>query len=214
MVTNPTYKSYSAQIAKLFCKEQTNRILCEASVVERLNNYLDDTTYPVFLSKLSTGGRMYITNIESLENKGFRIVIVDLITGVRETAWWVVSWNMPYYGQLASVLLSHQFNIISSNKTFDKTNSGNIRITWNPIKPAYGIIFVPSEPPGSNIDPPSGGSGGGGYPAPGGGGQIIQTPPQANAPLAPAGGFDIGGLLENPLLIGALALGLFLMLKK
>ena len=146
MVTNPLYKNYSRQIAKLFCSEDQNKVLCEASIEGRLNTFLDDITYPIFLSKLNSG-RQYVTTVEQLQNKGFRIVIVDLITGERATAWWDHSWNLPYLSKIPTIFLSHQFNIISANKTFNDENKYDVRITWNPIKATYGITFVPQQPP-------------------------------------------------------------------
>lgn len=210
MVTNPTYKNYSTQIAKLFCKEDTNKILCEAGIIERLNTYLDNNTYPVFLAKLNSG-RIYITNAENFKDYGFRIVITDIITGERSTAWWEVPYKYPYLSKIPGKLLQHQFNIISQNKTFSETDKSDIRITWNPIKPAYGITYVPQQVPG--YTPPSiipGGNGGGG------GGQIQIIPTQK--PTTPVqtpdpGGIDFSSLLSNPIVLIGGGLVLYLLLK-
>jgi len=215
MVTNNTYKNYSRQIAKLFCSDQENKILCEASITERLNTFLDDYTYPYFLAKLNSG-RQYITNLEQFQNKGFRIVLVDLITGERVTAWWNIEYNLPYYSKLPGKLLSHQFNIISANKTFDQSNASDIRITWNPTKTNYGITFVPVSVPG--YTPPGGG--GGGYTPPGGGGgggiQITPNPPNQNPSLPNETNFDLKEFLNNPMVLigGGLLLFYFLMKDK
>lgn len=208
MVTNQTFKSYSSQIAELFCKDSTNKVLCKASVSERLNTFLNDAIYPIFLSKLSEGGRVYITSLESFQNKGFRIVLVDLITGERQTAWWEVPNNMPYYGILPAKLQSHKYYIISENKTFSAANGSDIRITHNPIKPGYELTFVPYTPPGGT---PGGGTpGGNGTP----GGQIINTP----APMQPVStvpGTEIfpGVDLKTILLIGGAGLAAWFLLK-
>jgi hypothetical protein len=217
VVTNSTYKSYSNQIAKLFCKDAQNKILCEATIAERLNSFLDDYTYPFFLAKLGSG-RSYATNLEAFQNKGFRVVIIDLITGERETAWWTVIWNMPYYGKLPGVLLSHQYNIISANKTFSADNREDIRITWNPIKPSYGITFIP-DTVGQGGNGGNGGGGGGPRvpPAGGGGGTIGLTPPTqtGGSQTQQATGFDFKSLLENPMvLIGAGLLAVYFLMKK
>lgn len=215
MVTNNTYKSYSRQIAKLFCSEQQNKVLCEATIAERLNNFLDDYTYPVFLSKLNSG-RMYITNLEAFQNKGFRVVITDLITGEYATAWWTIPYNLPYYGQLANILNSHKFNIISANKTFNEANRSDIRITWNATKPNYEITFVPYTPPG--VTPGSGTPGitpGSGTP-----GQIIPTPSQPQlTPGSPGAepGIDLQGfldLLTNPIVIIVGGVAIYYLMKK
>lgn len=204
MVTNSTYKSYSTQIAKLFCKESENKILCEAGIIERLNTYLDNNVYPVFLSKLNSG-RVYVTNAENFKDYGFRIVVTDIITGDRETAWWEMPYRMPYLSKVPGKLLQHNFNIISSNKTFDDANKNDIRITWNPLKPSYGITFVPQQVPG--YTPPSITPGGGG-------GQIQITPTPATPVQTPdPGGIDFGSLLSNPLVLVGAGIVLFLLLK-
>ena len=211
MVTNPTYKNYSIQIAKHFCKDDQNKLICEASISNRLNTFLDDYTYPIFLSKL-VSGRQYITGLEAFKDYGFRIVITDLITGVRETAWWEIPFKYPYLGKLPGKLLQHQYNIISANKTFSDENKEDLRITHNPIKQSYGVTFIPAQPPG--YVPPGGG---GSYVPPGGGGNIIPTPlPPSNVPNVPAAsGFDIKSLLENPMvLIGIGVAAYFLLIKK
>ena len=226
MVTKQLYKTYSTQIAKLFCKDQVNKVLCEAGIAERLNTYLDDSTYPIFLSKLGSG-RMYITNLEAFQNKGFRIVLTDLITGEYATAWWTVPYNLPYYSQLKSKLESHKYYIISANKNFDGTNRSDIRITWNSVKPSYEITFVPYVPPGgggSYVPPGGGGSyvppgGGGSYVPPGGGGLIIQKPKPD--PLLPGSGsapaFDLQGILDfltNPVVLIIGGVVIFYLIKK
>jgi len=212
MVTNQTYKNYSSQIAALFCDGQENVPLCKASIIQRLNTYLDDYTYPYFLAKLPSG-RQYITNLEAFQNKGFRIVITDLITGVRETAWWEIPYNYPYLGKLPGKLLQHQFNIISANKTFTEADKSDYRITFNPIKTSYGITFVPPNVGGGGTPGGGGGTPGGG--TPGGGGQIIPTPAQQQPSMPGETGFDIKTLLENPLvLIGGAVLLFFLMKDK
>lgn len=155
MVTNQVFKNYSNQIAELFCSDSENKVLCMASVSNRLNTFLDDSIYPVFLSKLSEGGRFYITNLENFQNKGFRIVIVDLISGERQTAWWTIEYNYPYLSKLPAKLQSHKYYIISKNKTFNESDKSEIRITYNPEKPGYNIAFVPSQiPPGGGGSPP------------------------------------------------------------
>ena len=212
MVTNSLYKNYSNQIAKLFCTEQVNKILCEASISERLNTYLDDYTYPIFLSRLAQG-RGYITNVEAFQNNGFRVVLIDLITGERVTAWWDIPYSMPYYGKLAGKLLSHKYEIISANKTFSQQNATDIRITWNAIKPSYGITFVPGNVgTGGGGSSGSGGSGSGG----GGGGQITQTGSgQTQAQTQAAGGFNFQEILSNPLILVGVGLAFyFLLIKK
>jgi len=208
MVSNSLYKSYCNQIAKLFCVENSNKVLCEASLSSRLIQYLDDATFPYFLAKLESG-RQYITNVEQLQNKGFRIVVTDLITGLRQTAWWDHAWNLPYLSKIPSIMLSHQFNIISANKTFDNENWSDFRITHNPIKKNYGITFIPNTPPG--YVPPGGG---GGYVPPGGGGTIIKTPP-TQIPATAASGFNFEEILNNPIiLIGAGLLAIYFIMKK
>jgi len=208
MVTKAQYKNYSAQIAELFCSDQTNKVLCKASITERLNTFLDDSIYPVFLSKLSEGGRVYITNLEQFQNKGFRIVLVDLITGERQTAWWTIPYNLPYYGQLPGKLQSHKYYIISNNKTFNSTNRSEIRITHNPEKLGYNLTFVPVEPPGGIP---------GGTPGGTPGGKIINSP-APNIPTAPgtAPGTDLfaGFDLTTILLIGGVGLAAWYLLKK
>jgi hypothetical protein len=213
MVTKTTYKNYSNQIAKLFCKDDLNKVLCEASIINRLNNFLDDYTYPYFLAKLNSG-RQYIINLEQFQNKGFRIVLTDLITGERQTAWWDIAYNLPYLSKLPGKLLNHQFNIISANKTFTEADKTDYRITWNPLKANYGITFVPSQVPGYN--PPGGGGGGYVPPGGGGGGGIQITPGEVPGVNVPAmSGFDFGELLKNPIvLIGAGLAAYFLLIKK
>ena len=205
MVTNSTYKSYSNQIAELFCKESNNKTLCKAGIIERLNTYLDNNVYPIFLSKLNTG-RTYITNAEAFKDYGFRIVITDIITGERQTAWWEIPYRMPYLSKIPNKLLNHQYNIISDNKTFTSENKSDYRITWNPLKPTYGINYVPNQVPG--YTPPNVVPGGGG------GGQIQITPTPSQPVNTPdPGGIDFGSLLSNPILLVGAGLVLFLLMK-
>jgi hypothetical protein len=206
MVTSQLYKSYSTQIAKLFCVNDPNKVLCEASLINRLNTYLDDYTYPYFLAKLNSG-RQYITNLEQFQNKGFRIVLTDLITGDRVTAWWEVPYNMPYYGILPGKLLSHQYNIISANKTFNAENKSDIRITHNPVKATYGITFVPSQVPGYN--PPQNNPPGNDPP----GIKIIPNQTPATEPTKTGLNFDFGEILSNPILLIGGGIALYLLLK-
>jgi len=212
MVTNSLYKSYSSQIAKLFCKDQGNKVLCEAGIEERLNTFLDDSTYPYFLAKLSSG-RQYISNVESLQNKGFRFVVTDLITGLRETGWFEHSYNLPYYSKIPTIILSHKYNIISGNKTYSNENWSDNRITWNPVKESYGITFVPG-----NVGTGGGGSGGSGGPGGGGegGGSIgITTTGGAGTGTGAGAGFDIQSLISNPLILVGVGLAVyFLLIKK
>lgn len=204
MVNSPLYKSYSREIAKLFCKDDSNKVLCEAGIISRLNTYLNDFTYPYFLSKLNSG-RQYITQLEAFQNKGFRIVLTDLITGDRSTAWWDIPYNYPYLGQLPGKLLAHQYNIISENKTFTEANKSDVRITHNPTKQTYGLTFVPQQVPG--YTPPTGG----GTP---GGGTINITPDPVQPSMIPSEtGFDFTGLLENPIVLIAAGVALFFLLK-
>jgi len=207
MLTNNTYKNYSNQIAALFCSESDNKVLCTASVSERLKTFLDDVTFPVFLSKLSEGGRMYITTFEQFQNRGFRIVLVDLITGERTTAWWEVPYNYPYLGILPGKLSSHRYEIISQNKTYNELNKGDVRITYNSLKPGYGITFVPYTPPGVV---PGGGTPGGGPP----GGTIKTTPPVVpDLPVNKAGLFpDMD--MTTILIIGGVGIAAWYLLKK
>ena len=206
VVTNSTYKSYSNQIAELFCKESNNKTLCKAGIIERLNTYLNNNVYPIFLSKLNTG-RTYITNAEAFKDYGFRIVITDIITGERQTAWWEIPYRMPYLSKLPGKLLQHQYNIISDNKTFTSENKSDYRITWNPLKPTYGINYVPNQVPG--YTPPNIIPGGGG-----GGGQIQITPqPVQQTPVQTKSSFDFGGLLSDPIVLIGAGLVLFLLLK-
>jgi hypothetical protein len=211
MVTNSTYKSYSNQIAKHFCKDDPNKILCEAAIINRLNSFLDDYTYPYFLAKLNQG-RQYITELQNFQNKGFRIVITDLISGEQVSAWWDIPYNYPYLGQLPGKLLSHNFNIISANKTFNEANKSDVRITWNPTKPTYGITFVPQQVPGYN--PPSGG--GSTYVPPGSGGGGVVITPDPVQQVSPSGneGFDVGELLKNPIVLIGGAVVLYFILKE
>ncbi len=205
MVTNNTYKNYSRQIAKLFCSDQENKIICEASITERLNTFLDDYTYPYFLAKLNSG-RIYITNLENFQNKGFRIVLVDLITGERQTAWWDIEYNMPYYGKLPGKLLRHSYNVISANKLFTQSDATDVRITWNPTKTNYGITFVPVQVPG--YTPP--GSTPGNNPP---GIQIVPNPP-VQTPSSPVNTeFNFDDLLSNPLVLIGGGVLLFFLLK-
>lgn len=207
MVINQTYKNYSSQIAELFCKDQQNKSLCKASLTERLNTFLDDYTYPYFLSKLNSG-RTYITNLEAFQNKGFRIVVTDLITGDRATAWWNIDFNYPYLSKLPGILLQHNFNIISANKTFSELNKSDVRITYNPLKPSYGITFVPGSVGQGNGTP--GGGVPGGTP---GGGNISITPNQPAANPAVQSGFDFSSLLSNPAVLIGGGIVLYLLFK-
>lgn len=210
MVTKSIYKTYSNQIAKLFCKDDPNKILCEASIIQRLNTYLDDYTYPYFIAKINSG-RIYITNAENFKDYGFRIVITDIITGERSTAWWELPYKYPYLSKIPGKLLQHQFNIISQNKTFTESDKSDIRITWNPLKPAYGITYVPQQVPG--YTPPSITPGGGG--GTGGGGQIQVIPGSNTTPIQTPdpGGIDFGSLLSNPIVLIGGGLVLYLLLK-
>lgn len=202
MVTNSTYKNYSTQIAKLFCKEETNKILCEAGIIERLNTYLDNNSYPVFLAKLNSG-RTYITNAENFKDYGFRIVITDIITGERSTAWWELPYKYPYLSKIPGKLLQHQFNIISQNKTFSESDKSDYRITWNPLKVNYGINYVPQQVPG--YTPPN--------IIPGGGGGQIQVTPQPATPVQTPDPGGIGSIFSNPIVLVGAGVVLFLLLK-
>ena len=206
MVTSPLYKSYSREIAKLFCSDQTNKILCEGSIIERLNTFLDDYTYPVFISKINSG-RSYITSLEQFQDRGFRIVLIDLISGERVTAWMEIPYNYPYLSKLPGKLLSHQYNIISANKTFNEQNKSDVRITWNPVKPAYGITFIPGSltPPGSDPIIP-----GGSVP----GGTITKTPGQTQMQTPVNNQFNFSEMFSNPIVLVGAGLLFFFLMKK
>lgn len=207
MITNALYKNYCNQIAKLFCVDEANKVLCEASTAERLKNTFDDNSFSLFLANISYGRvyEGYFKNYRVDQNTQRRYVdlfLTDIITGITiKLTWnWLMSGN--FFQQLKNALSANNYEITFGNKVFDQGNYMEKRIYYNKFKPSYGITFVPG----------SVGGGGTAVPPAGGGGTVIKTPDQTvQAPVTSQ--FDLSGLLSNPIFLIGGGIVLFLLIK-
>jgi hypothetical protein len=218
MITNSTYLTYAAQIAELFCENEQNKSICQAIVAQRIINSFSNATFEnSFLPNLQNG-RFYLLRITNI-TEGMKTKIYfdfqDVITGDygSDTVESIIPKDL-IYSYIPSLLRTKGFNPISENNVYTSGDFMDVRTAWNVNAPTYGIVFVPG-----NITPPGGGGsgGGGGEPGSGGGGGVItyNTPAQQQQMnLQPAGnGFDLSGLLNNPIVLIAGAALIYFILK-
>lgn len=209
MITDFNLKKYCDQIASIFCKDSGNKIICTATISERLKNVFSNEGFINFLSRLDFG-RCYESTFKNYrvdQNKNRRyidLVLIDVITGEQKQVTWNWSMTGDFYLQLKNALSFYSYDVIQGSPVFDAGNYQSKRILYKRNDPSYGIVFVPA-----NVDP-TGKTPGNNTPP----GNITPTPPvPTTPPIQPAGlspDFD----LQTILLIGGIGFAAWYLMKK
>lgn len=181
MITSLVLKIKAAEIAGSFTHDKTKI----ESIKQRLINYLDNESFPLFVSALSQG-RVYILKLGNykltfLPNANFNYNIpmlgiipgnqnirscdqwhTDIITGeVKKYTWFFkVKEGDPvqFFNQLRNQFSLNNFSILGGFKNFDSANWQTERIILNPNKPPHvmiGNVIFQGSNPGSNLPPGS-----------------------------------------------------------
>lgn len=209
MLTKTVNKNLANEIAGLFCSGGANPAVCKQTVANRLIQNLTDHIFESsFLPNLDKG-RFYIFEIKRMFNAPsgesktvMEYQLTDVITGEVLHAWEDTAGKMPVYSKVPSMLYEDKLAIVSLNNTFSSTDYRQPRIVHAQYAQPYGIVFVPSTPPGS-LPPPGVDPGQG----------TIQYPSQPSTPgvtVPVETGFDLKSLLIPALILG----GGYLVVKK
>lgn len=208
MILNPVYKNYAKQIGELFCDE--GDVLCVENVKSRIIVNLTNGIFQNYFLPQLDKSRFYAYTSRDMHHlwhtgyeftaKGFDIVTNRAVTH-------------EFHRVPPNILNNAEalYNSVPHYNYLGKVN-GNIiveRLRGTP----YGFFFIPSSIPGGGGGYQGGGGGGGN------GGTITKKPPVINFPPLPVkepveAGFDLAGIIDNPIiLIGGAALLFFYVMK-
>lgn len=206
MITRADLKNIAGEIANIFCQNNVAPSVCSQGVKQRLVSTFNNDTFLFFLENIQYG-RFYLLRLSNwnvvgqCHEMGIQANYTDVVTGQKINVSWrytTDNCNNQFRYQDLNYVIQNTMGMtflsapISSNQNSDV---GATRLIYKPSAPSYGIVYVPSNPPGGIIVPEP---------------VNPPTPPPTPVPEAPMQG-DPGGdllnILTNPVVLAGLAIG-------